>query len=334
MRATVSQPGRSARWRSTRVSTRLLLIATLLLGLHASATLGKSPQKRAKLTDKRARERRVKSGRTALELGAEERAEEETEWPALRLDATVPTEGHCDGDCVGGRGRYVVAEGVGHSVYHGEFVGGRPEGRGLLRSVACVLRAVAARLRDSRARGGLTASAYSHSSPPGRGPRYADNTTLEGTWAGGACRGYARWVSAGGAVYEGDLVDGVREGYGELRSVAAGTTYRGGWAANQYSGEGELTVPVDEAVGAFGQDRWLYAACIDEGNLLPCHDTSGPDLHRESLYEQQQLSVEDDSAALVQVYKGTFEGGDLNGNGSHTVRPPPGRLSPLSVLHS
>ena len=183
----------------------VLAFATASLG---QAT-GSASTARKTAADKQ-RERRLKVGREALELSALERADEREEWPN-QIDASKP-EGHCDGDCSDGRGRYVVAEEMGYTVYHGEFVDGQPAGMGLL--------------------------------------RYADNTTLEGNWVDGACRGYCQWISAGGDVFEGELIDGIRAGYGELRSPAAGTLYRGDWSENQYSGPGELIIVLNSTTDA------------------------------------------------------------------------------------
>ena len=198
--------------RARTPSRHRIMLACAVLAF-ATASLGQatgSASTARKTAADKQRERRLKVGREALELSALERADEREEWPN-QIDASKP-EGHCDGDCSDGRGRYVVAEETGYTVYHGEFVDGQPAGMGLL--------------------------------------RYADNTTLEGNWVDGACRGYCQWISAGGDVFEGELIDGIRAGYGELRSPAAGTLYRGDWSENQYSGPGELIIVLNSTTDA------------------------------------------------------------------------------------
>ena len=87
--------------------------------------------------------------------------------------------------------------------------------------------------------------------------RYADGGVLEATWEYGAVKGKAHWVTANGAVYDGEFVNEKREGEGtyafaEGEEEEDGGVYIGSWKDGYAHGQGRRIF----ANGTFYEGEW------------------------------------------------------------------------------
>jgi hypothetical protein len=153
--------------------------------------------------------------------------------------------------------------------YDGQLVGGLFHGRGRLettRTTACVgectdLFVANGRVADQIALDGAWREGFLvvDSSLTGRYV-YDDGERFEGRLGFDPARGPVPggrgvWVGADGDTYDGDFVDGVREGIGTL-TTADGATYAGDWSRGRRHGQGQATWPDGSSyTGAWERDR-------------------------------------------------------------------------------
>ena len=190
---------------------------------------------------------------------------------------SLPAEANCiKGNCFNGYGTFVFNNG---DRYVGDFVGGKPEGKGILylANGNKYIGHWAASFREGEGRyvfaeGHEYRGQFSRNQFSGQGVmNYANGDRYDGLWKNDRPNGQGIYYFSGGRRFEGEFVDGRFHGYGVMY-YADGRRYAGHWHNSKQHGPGTLYLPD----GGVSSGQWVDGELLDDSQAIEARIPSAP----------------------------------------------------------